>query len=82
MSEWGTWCAGLWWLCPLLFLLFVLICFFMMRGCGCMSAWRGDRRSDGSNPNESAEEILKRRYAQGEIDLARFEEMKKKISEE
>jgi len=78
MFGWGTGCTGFWWLFPLLFL---LICFFMMRGYGCMSGWRRDGRSGGSNSNESAEDILKKRYAQGEIDLARFEEMKKKISE-
>jgi len=78
MFGWEVGCAGFWWIFPLVFM---LICFFMMRGCGCMSGWHRDGRSGGNNSNESAEDILRKRYAQGEIDLERFEEMKKNITE-
>jgi len=36
-------------------------------------------KRDGNNPSESAEEILKKRYAKGEISLEEFEKIKEKI---
>ncbi|UFS70621.1 SHOCT domain-containing protein [Geomonas sp. RF6] len=79
MFGWGVGCTGFWWVYPLLF--FLVMGFFMMRGCGCMSGWGGRGQRRDPNSAIAAEEILKRRYALGEIDLERFEEMKKKIAE-
>ena len=64
---------GFMWLFPLLF--FVILIFFMRgmfgRGCG----------SHGSNAThqESAREILDKRFAKGEITKEEFEEMKKTL---
>lgn len=64
----------LWWLFPLLLLVF---CFFTMRGCSCcMGGYRGrDGRSD------SALKILNERYARGEIDSREYERQKRNLTQ-
>lgn len=75
-----AWCAGFWWIFPILFLLMILGCVFMMRRCSCMPSWRASG-GFGSRSSNDAMEILKKRYALGEIDRKQYEEMKKKIAE-
>ena len=60
-----------WWIIPIVMMVF---CFLMMRrGTGCMM---GRRRF-----NESAREILDRRYASGEIGKEEYEEKKRHIAQ-
>lgn len=72
-----TMCGGCWWLCPIFALLMavvmvavvVLVC---RRGGFCLP-WRGQ-------PNaETALDILKQRYARGEISAEQFEKMKRDV---
>lgn len=59
---------GLWWLLPLLMIVFCLV---MMRGC---------RRSRGDPGGDEALEILRKRYARGEIDEREYQEKKRSLS--
>ncbi len=72
--------GGFFWLIPLIFIAF---CFFMMFGMrgrmgGCMGMMGGHDHS-GSSESESLEDIVKRRYAAGEIDKDEFERLKKDL---
>jgi uncharacterized membrane protein len=89
--SWPWWHQGhahaFWWIFPLMFFVFMFVVFiFMMRrgGMGCM--WC-DRMMGGTSPRdamkrdrgeevESAQEILDKRYAKGEIDKQEYEEKK------
>ncbi len=63
------------WIFPLIFLVMVLI--FLFRGAGWpMCGGRGMRDSE-----ESAKEILDRRYARGEISHEEYQRMKKEIEQ-
>ena len=74
-----TW-PSFWWIFPIVMM---LLCFFMMRGrwgsmmCGCgprsIYRWRTDDQ-------DSALEILDRRYAAGEIDQAEYMERKRHLT--
>lgn len=75
------WGSGMWFF-PLFFLSVFAIClvFFLMgkRGCG---PWRNQERGrDGTADGETALDILKKRYAKGEISKEEFEQIKKDIS--
>lgn len=74
-EEFGT---SLWWIFPLIM---IVLCFFMMRGGGCMGFgerhWR--RRHEGPGQGGTATEILDRRYASGDISGSEYEEMKGRI---
>jgi len=73
MYAYGAFWNGFhwWWIIPIIMMVF---CFFMMRhGMGCMM---GRHRSE-----ESAREILDRRYALGEISKEEYEEKKRHISQ-
>jgi putative membrane protein len=82
-SGWGP--MGGFPLFPLIFLIFIVLCFyFMSRGGmmgGMMGGMRRDRGGQGgeSRPQETPLDILKKRYANGEIDKEKFEEMKKEL---
>lgn len=66
-------CGGYWWIFPLVM---IFLCFlFMRRGCSKWMCGVGDIN------NESATEILNKRFARGEIDQSEYEE-KKKIFQE
>ncbi len=60
----------------------IVLCFFMMgRGGGCMGFGNRNRRraANGHGGHESADEILDRRYASGEINGSEYEEIKGRI---
>ena len=82
-SGWGP--MGGFPLFPLIFIIFMVICFFFMsRGgmlCGMMRGMRQEKggHGDESGPRETPLDILKNRYAKGEINKEQFEEMKKEL---
>lgn len=59
------------WFQVLIVLLFFIIVWWMLRG--------RQYSQYGVNPGESAEDILKKRYANGEITKKQYNEMKKEI---
>ena len=70
MVGYETFWAGLelWWILPVAM---IVLCVFMMRrSMGCMMCWPNSRRSTDTHPigsSDSAQEILDKRYALGEI---------------
>ncbi len=70
-----------WWVFPLAMIIFCI--FFMSRGCGkmmhgcCSHAGNASHNSKG----EPGQEILDRRFAQGEINEAEYEEKKRKLTQ-
>jgi len=73
-SGWW-WMGGTMWFFPLLFWILVIA------GVVLVVRWLADRGSQASAPpTDSAIEILKKRYARGEIDRETFERMKRDIS--
>jgi len=79
MFGWAYGYAGFWWIIPLFIFIMIIACIFMMRGCSCMSGWRYSGKGSRRFSTDSAEEILNKRYALGEIDEKKYEEMKNKI---
>lgn len=81
MSGWEQWGAGFWWVFVIVAVAMFIGCFFMMRGCSCMTGWRPPQ--DGGrfrwSSRDSAREILRKRFALGDIDEKTYEEMKKKL---
>ena len=71
---------GWWWIVPVAM---IVLCFFMMRGrVGCMMCWPSSRRNTGTNAigaSDSAQEILKKRYALGEISKEEYEDKRNDI---
>ena len=69
---------GWWWFMPILMILFLVLVIWavvaLMRGV----AWPGNTDS-ASRQADSALEVLKRRYAQGEISKEEYEEKKKDL---
>jgi putative membrane protein len=67
--------GSLWWIFPLLM---IVLCFLMMRGrIGSMCGFgRHDSDSHTTNSSDSAQDILDRRYALGEIDKEEYVEKK------
>jgi len=68
--EHGGWWMGGMWFFPLLFWILVIA------GVAFIVRWMRER---GQEQKESSLDILKRRYASGEIDRNTFEQMKKDI---
>jgi putative membrane protein len=70
---------------PVIMLVFMLVCvFFFMRHRGGGPPWmRGQGRSDGdaSSGSESALDIVKKRYASGEISKEEYETLKQDLQE-
>ena len=69
-----------WWIFPLAM---IVLCLFMMRGrMGCMMCGPSSRRSTDTHAigsSDSAEEILDKRYALGEISKEEYESKRKDI---
>jgi putative membrane protein len=85
MIEYGF-CGGFWWIFPLVMM---ILCFVFMRGCYRRRMWRGrsrgwmwDECSPGSGSGEAAINILKQRYAKGEIDRSEYEEKRKVLADD
>ena len=78
------WHWGGWWVFPTIMFVVMIIFFFrFFRRGGCFPPWwnfRGPDREGGER--DTALEILKKRYAKGEITKDEFAKMKKDISSE
>ncbi|MHB8744104.1 MAG: SHOCT domain-containing protein [Sulfuricaulis sp.] len=71
----GGWMAGGMWFFPILFLILVIAgMVFIVR-------WLMERHTQESPAEESPVDILKRRYAKGEIDRETFARMKQDIGD-
>ena len=79
-TMWWPW-AGIWIFPMIMFAMFIIIVFlFAGRKWGCWHPWSGPFRYHGEGEeSESALDILKKRYAKGEITKDEFEQMKKDI---
>jgi putative membrane protein len=78
------WLHGMWVfpiLMPVVMLIVLLIMVFLIFGRGGVRApWQGrESYCEGRRRSESALDILKKRYARGEITKEEFEQMKKEI---
>lgn len=74
MNYENDWCWGMhfgWWM-PFCFILFILIFFFVFKYFLKEKSWN-------SSLNETPMEILKKRYAKGEISKEEFDQMKNDI---
>ena len=67
------------WLFPMFFfILMIIFMFSYRRGCR-MPWWYPDRHFHEDRGSDTALDILKKRYARGEINKEKYEEMKKDI---
>ena len=86
MTGYEGLCSGFgwWWIFPVVMLVMMALCFFMMRGrmgrMMCGPSFSNDFARRWASPSESAREILDKRYARGEIDKEEYEEKKKVIT--
>jgi putative membrane protein len=81
MGQEFFWGGGIW-IFPLIMLTIMLVCMFLMFGRrGVRPPWM-DRRGHGRGErqeSESAVDIVKKRYAKGEITKEEYEEIKKDL---
>lgn len=78
MSGWEPGFTSFWWVCPFFMFIMMPVACFMMRRCfRTPGHGKAHRLSTGT-----AEEILKKRFALGEIDKNNYEEMKAAITVE
>lgn len=83
MGPWMFWGGGMW-IFPLIGLVVFLLIIFLVftrgfSGSGPFCGWGGP--GGGSSGSQTPLDILKTRYAKGEINREEFERMKKDISE-
>jgi len=79
--EQHMWGGG-WWIFPLIMCIIMMVFFFRMSGRkGFGPPWMQgqDRHDRESTDSETPLDILKKRYAKGEIEKDEFEEMKKEL---
>ncbi len=79
--PWMWWPWGGMWIFPIVMVVVMLIFLFVFsRRWGCGPPWRSPGGHHGeSGDSETALEILKKRYAKGEITKEEFDRMKKDI---
>ncbi len=70
------WMGGMW-VFPLLFLL--VVAFMVFGRCGYRPGWFQNRNYSSGEQAESAIDILKKRYANGEISKEEFDNIKKDL---
>ncbi len=76
MWHWG----GMWIFPMIMFVVMIIFLFMFFGRGGCRPPWCGPRRQHKeSEESETALDILKKRYAKGEITREEFELMKKDI---
>jgi putative membrane protein len=79
MGPWAMWWghgAG-WWMFPFIMIVVIMIiCFLFLGRRGCRSSWCG---FGDQKDTETPLDILKKRYAKGEISKEEFEVMKKDL---
>jgi len=67
------------WIFPLIFLVVLLVFLFRGGGGGPMCGGWGMRENGKREKEESAKEILDRRYARGEISREEYQQMRKEL---
>ena len=78
-AMWWPW-AGMWIFPMIMFAVIMIFGFLFAMRWGCRSPWSGPGRHHGAGgESESALDILKKRYAKGEIAKDEFERMKKDL---
>ncbi len=80
-SEQHMW-GGIWWIFPIIMCIVMVIFFFLRSGRkGFRPPWMqgSDRDHRESTDSETPLEILKKRYAKGEINKEEFDQMKKDL---
>ena len=76
MWHWG----GMWIFPMIMFVVMIIFFFVICRHWSCRPPWGGpEGRHPEDGGTDSALEILKKRYAKGEISKEEFEQMKKDI---
>jgi putative membrane protein len=81
MWPWFNWGFGsFWWIMPILMVLFWGLVIWVTLALIRRASWAGRCCGDSSVPTDSALEILKRRYARGEISKEEFEERKRSLA--
>jgi len=72
---------GNWWIIPIICMVVMFFFFMMFRRGGFRPPWEqnSDRHQSESKDSETAIDILKKRYARGEITKDEFDQMKKDI---
>ena len=79
----GWMMGGFWWIFPLLFLICIIVGLYLIFGrrnpYGTFHSLCGPNYTNSKNESETPLEILKKRYAKGEITKEEFEKMKKDI---
>lgn len=74
---------GYWWIFPVIMIIMLALCFFMMRGRIGSMMCRPGTRGTGSNAgdaSESALDVLDKRFARGEIGKEEYEEKRSVIT--
>ena len=72
---------GGWWIIPVICMLLMFFFFMMFRRGGFRPPWgqNSDRHHSESKDSETPIDILKKRYAKGEITKEEFDQMKKDL---